>query len=607
MVLSSSLCMCDAHPTSHCVPRVRGAAARPDGYRRAAVACCGRSPRAQLAPRAHPRGGAAPPRRCVLLRAAQRGVFCRARGGRADTAGGGGGARPRTEVRRGAAPPRGAIEDVAPTAAASGGEAAAPLSHALPKRVRRFPTNRPRPPMSPPHVVTHMHHSHSMQCHPMRGCAAGARCFDYAECIWRFRTRRRLCRAPGSRADAGGAGGGAACGRAGCTNFRFPPFVSRVPSSFSRSLSFLSQCLEEVWCCLCFPMASSSERVAARAPRAPHLPLPLPPPEELAAFYALVEKQVAAKVLSRDARCTELSERAARHAQRLWGNSLVVAHLRVSEVISLRELARASTTNSEKEALWRRAWDLLVPVHALLLRRLADNTLLPGTIKEEEVTYAARSQAFYWKAMDKPVPSAADLQGVGAVLGYEALLIAVYITLALLMDLRGSGMPRESAHSIVLTALDAIPRTATMQNRSGSEAGLVAMMDLRMNPQNFEPSFCAAVLRKWRSSAVADVLRARGVLQTGVTASQENLDEFRARQRADIEKIGLRECAWPSCDKVERTVREFKQCSGCRSVWYCSPEHHALDWGAHRKDCQKLDKARRAAMAAGGEASGAAR
>ena len=135
----------------------------------------------------------------------------------------------------------------------------------------------------------------------------------------------------------------------------------------------------------------------------------------------------------------------------------------------------------------------------------------------------------------------------------------------------------------------------------------MAIMEARMNTQNFEPSFCAAVLRKWRSSAVADVLRARGVLQTGVAAHQESCSDFEARQLADIEKIRLRECAWPSCDKVERTVREFKQCSGCRSVWYCSPEHHTLDWGTHKKDCQKLDKARRAAMAAGGEASGAAR
>ena len=179
-------------------------------------------------------------------------------------------------------------------------------------------------------------------------------------------------------------------------------------------------------------------------------------------------------------------------------------------------------------------------LHALLLRQLVDNMLLPGTLKEEEVSYCARSLAFMHKAHSKPVPSD-------------------------------------------------------------------------------ETSFCAAVLRKWRLSAVADVLRARGVLQTGLAehqrllqwrsfqARQESSAGFNARQRADIETIGLRECAWPSCDKVKRTVREFKQCSGCRSVWYCSPEHHTLDWGAHNKDCQKLDKARRAAMAAGGEASDAAR
>ena len=285
----------------------------------------------------------------------------------------------------------------------------------------------------------------------------------------------------------------------------------------------------------------------------------------------------------------------------------MVAHLHVLEADSLRGMAHASTSSSEQEALRRRAWSILVPVHVLLLRRLADNTLLPGTIKEKEVTFDARSQAFKWKAKDEPVPSDAALQRLGVFLGYETLLDAVYKTLNLLMELRGAALPRESAHSFVLKALDAIPRTATMQHKIGSEEHLVALMETNMKPQNFEATFCAAVLRKWRSSAVADVLRARGVLQTGVAAYHESVTEFDARQRADIEKIGLRECAWPSCDKVERTVREFKQCSGCRSVWYCSPEHHTLDWGAHKKDCHKLDKARRAAMAAGGEASGAAR
>ena len=216
-------------------------------------------------------------------------------------------------------------------------------------------------------------------------------------------------------------------------------------------------------------------------------------------------------------------------------------------------MANASTSSSEREALRRRAWAILVPVHALLLRRLADNTLLPGTIKEEEVRYGVRLEVFKCKAKDKPVPSEeVDLQAMGVVHGYEALLDAVYQTLALLMELRGFGMPQESAHSFVLTALDAIPRTTTMQHRLGSEVVVVAIMETEMKPQNFEPSFCAAVLRKWRSNAVADVLRARGVLQAGVAEFQKQNAEFRARQRADIEKIGLRECAWPLCDKVER-------------------------------------------------------
>ena len=274
-------------------------------------------------------------------------------------------------------------------------------------------------------------------------------------------------------------------------------------------------------------MASFSERGAARATGAPPPTLPPPPPEEVAAFYALVEKQTTAGLLSRYTRAAELADRAARHAARLWGdNSLVVADLRESEAGSLRNLANASTSSSEDVELRRRAWAILVPVRALLLRRLAYNTLLPGTIREEEVTHYAHTLAFTWKAKDEPVPSEAALQGFGVVLGYTALLSAVFQTLNLLVEIGGSKLSRESGHSFVLTALDAIPRTATMQYRLQSELDLVAMMETDVTPQNFEPSFCAAVLRKWRSNAVADVLRARGSLQTGVAANQETVAAF---------------------------------------------------------------------------------
>ena len=147
-------------------------------------------------------------------------------------------------------------------------------------------------------------------------------------------------------------------------------------------------------------MATSSERGTSRAP-------PTPPPEELAAFYALAEKKTAAAVLSRHARCAEMCDRAAKLAERLYGdthNSLVVAELRVSEATHTRCLAFATTSFSERMALLRRAWAILLPVHALLLRRLADNTLLPGTNKELEAAYYARLQAFTLKAQGKPAP-----------------------------------------------------------------------------------------------------------------------------------------------------------------------------------------------------------
>ena len=147
---------------------------------------------------------------------------------------------------------------------------------------------------------------------------------------------------------------------------------------------------------------ASSQRSAVGAAGAPTEGAPTP---EVTAFFTLVEKVDVAAVLNRHARCAELSNRAAEQAEGLWGNkSLVVASLRVVEAAALREVAGPSISFSEQGALRRRAWAILLPVHALLLRRLADDTLLPGTIKEEEVTYLARSQAFVLKAMDKPVP-----------------------------------------------------------------------------------------------------------------------------------------------------------------------------------------------------------
>ena len=87
-------------------------------------------------------------------------------------------------------------------------------------------------------------------------------------------------------------------------------------------------------------MASSS--VERGAPWAP------PPPDELASFYKLVDKQVIAGALSRFARAAELSASAAVQADALYGdNSLVVASLRMSESECLTNLA-AEASGAER-------------------------------------------------------------------------------------------------------------------------------------------------------------------------------------------------------------------------------------------------------------------
>ena len=322
-----------------------------------------------------------------------------------------------------------------------------------------------------------------------------------------------------------------------------------------------------------------------------------PPPDQFAAFYKLVDKRVIAGVLCRYARGAELSASAAVQAEALFGDdSLVLANLRVDESRSLTNLAMEEAGGAEREKIVRRAWAVLMSLSPLLLRRLGDNTLLPGTIRDEELDYSAYEQAALKKAKKEPVPSPAVLRTFASTLGYNTLLDAISIHLNLLWVPFWPAAQKKVAESFVLQGLDVIPLTAGISvNLISGENLLVATVEQKLNPGRFEPAFHAAVLRKWRSDAVSSVLQARGVLQTGISAFQQDISEFDTRQRADIAKHGLRDCALPACSKKEKTVKEFAGCSGCRTVVYCCLEHQALDWKAHKKACREKEAARLAA------------
>ena len=308
-------------------------------------------------------------------------------------------------------------------------------------------------------------------------------------------------------------------------------------------------------------MASSS--LQCGADRAP------PPPNQLAAFYKLVDKAVIAGVLNRHARNVELSAQAATQAEALFGDdSLVVARLRYTESASVGSLCRAAS-GAEQQALLRRSFAVLLSFIPLFLRRLEANTLLPGTLRQEELDYEAHAQAAIAKAANKPVPSPAVLRALASTMGYNTLMMALFRSLDFLQHPSWPAAQKRLVESFVLQGLDVIPRTASIPaNWITGEDRVVTIIEEDMNPRTYDLDFCTAVLRKWRSNAVSNVLQARGVLQTGVVRFGQEIAAFEARQRADIAKHGLRDCALPSCSKTEKTVKEFAVCSGCSVVYW---------------------------------------
>ena len=357
----------------------------------------------------------------------------------------------------------------------------------------------------------------------------------------------------------------------------------------------LSYCTPRV--VLLSAMASASlQHGAARAP---------PPPDQLASFYKLVDKQVVAGQLGRHARSADLSSQAAQTAEALFGDdSLVVADLRYGEYGSLTNLFMIAS-GAEKKALERRSWALLLSLIDLLQRRLAADTLLPGTIREEELDYEVHSQASAYKAQNIPLPHPDELRALASTLGYNTLLSAMFGSLNELPAPYWPTVQKRMVESFVLQGLDVIPRTAGIPaDQMIYEDDLVAIITDRLTPRSHGSAFCAAVLRKWRSNAVRSVLRARGVLQTGAANYEQTEADFNARQRVDIATHGLRDCALPSCSKTEKTVKEFSLCAGCRSQVYCCLEHQALDWKAHKKECKEKQAARLAEEATEAEETG---
>ena len=160
-----------------------------------------------------------------------------------------------------------------------------------------------------------------------------------------------------------------------------------------------------------------------------------------------------AGVLCRNARNAELSSLAASQAEALFrDDSLVVANLRLQECQALNSLAIHASGGAEREVFTRKLWNVLLLVINLLLRRLEASTLLPGTIRAEEMEYEVHTQTVMKKAKNEPVPPPAVLRDWASTMGYNTLMFVMFRSLDFLPVLWWPPAERRFVESFVLKA-----------------------------------------------------------------------------------------------------------------------------------------------------------
>ena len=106
--------------------------------------------------------------------------------------------------------------------------------------------------------------------------------------------------------------------------------------------------------------------------------------------------------------------------------------------------------------------------------------------------------------------------------------------------------------------------------------------------------FIDALRERWMAPALV-AMRTERHLDDVLPGVRDACERQDATRLADITAHGLKHCALPSCDKQEVTVQQYKFCSACRSVWYCSAEHGALHWKEHKPACRATVAAKEAA------------
>ena len=325
------------------------------------------------------------------------------------------------------------------------------------------------------------------------------------------------------------------------------------------------------------------------------------PPSE-ASLHALVDKADEASNKSRYARAADLYKRAALQAGVLYPRSLVTVQLQHSQTEDPHSQAlQPGLPFVEQQALHEEAWALVREGMEVVSRQHANDTLGHNKCRPDEVRYETRHLT-----SDKPDVDAAQrarlLEATTSNASCFGVSVAVHLARRCLVRLHstsfGNQLPplsapeRGLAERFVLLTLDYLASIRAVSLPLMGEPQFVHVVQQLLASPVMEPSFRAALEARWMSPDMVAGLRMRGGIEQ-ITALVNKMNmEINAAQVADVAEHGLLVCALPGCDKREVTVREFKECSACRAVAYCSAEHGGLHWArGHKHECKDLKAA----------------
>ena len=260
-----------------------------------------------------------------------------------------------------------------------------------------------------------------------------------------------------------------------------------------------------------------------------------------------------------------------------------------------------ASTPDEKSALLDEASALVSSNLQLMVCRMDANMVLPGRGTAVELAFFKRYETTQHAVFDLPPLPARFLQLVGLSLGYATAVLAANLFLNLL-----SVRHDIEAAAFVLRVVDCmLPAARSLADIVlAEEENFVASVHTTLSGAvpSYDAAFVASLRTKWTAAAMVQMRRERGLLDAFERMEKWNEDGT-TRRRADVAEHGLKHCALPSCDKREASVQQFKFCSACRSVWYCSEEHGALHWAEHKPVCPATTAAQQAADGVGAGAA----